>query len=137
LSGTFEVALPPRQAFALFTPNGERAWAHDWHPEFPNGRTDDTKPGLVFETDHAGRRSIWTIVRCEPGTVIAYSTATPGHRAGTVTVTFMPSTGGTEVTVTYGLTTLRPEANGELSQFEAHFSDFLGEWEQSIARATG
>jgi hypothetical protein len=30
LSGTVEIALPPGQAFALFTPTGERAWAPGW-----------------------------------------------------------------------------------------------------------
>ncbi|MFZ2057336.1 MAG: SRPBCC family protein [Acidimicrobiales bacterium] len=134
LTGSIEVALPLRQAFALFTPNGERAWARGWAPEFPGEATDDTEPGVVFETDHAGCRSIWTVVHCVPGTAIAYSVATPGDRAGTVTVTCQPSTGGTTVTVGYDLTALKPEANVRLRQFEAHYADFLDDWKQSIAQ---
>ncbi|MGO9333071.1 MAG: SRPBCC family protein [Acidimicrobiales bacterium] len=134
LTGSIEVALPLRQAFALFTPNGERAWARGWTPEFPGAATDDTEPGVVFETGHAGYRSIWTVVRFVPGTAIGYSVATPGDRAGTVTVSCQPSTGGTTVTVGYDLTALKPEANGRLYRFEAHYADFLDDWEQSIAQ---
>ena len=137
VSGSIEVALALRQAFFLFTPNGERTWAEHWTPVFPSGMTDDTEPGLVFETEHSGRHSIWTIVRCEPASSIGYSTTTPGHRAGTVTVSCQASNGGTTVTVNYDLTALVPEANAELSHFEAHFFEFLDNWRHSIARAIG
>ena len=30
LTGQIDVALPPPQAFTLFTPSGERAWAESW-----------------------------------------------------------------------------------------------------------
>lgn len=104
------------------------------HLKFPGAATDDTEPGVVFETGHAGYRSIWTVVRFVPGTAIGYSVATPGDRAGTVTVSCQPSTGGTTVTVGYDLTALKPEANGRLYRFEAHYADFLDDWEQSIAQ---
>jgi hypothetical protein len=38
LTGTIGVPLPPTEAFALFTPTGERAWAEGWDPRFPLGR---------------------------------------------------------------------------------------------------
>ncbi len=135
VTGTIELDMVPQRAFDLFTPNGERVWAHDWRPEFPNGETGDVEVGLVFETCHTDRRSIWTVVRCEPGKAIAYSTTTPGHRAGTVAVTCQLVGGGTTVTVSYDITALRPEENDDLKKFEAHFPEFLGEWELSIARA--
>lgn len=135
LTGTIEVALAPGEAFALFTPNGERAWAHGWEPEFPNAATDDTDPGTVFETTHGGRRSIWTVVSCDPGRAIGYTTATAGYRAGTVTVRCQAVAGGTTVTVSYDLTALTPEANGDLRKFENRYRDFLNHWERSIAQA--
>ena len=33
LSGVVPVALPVHEAFALFTPSGERAWVEGWVPE--------------------------------------------------------------------------------------------------------
>jgi hypothetical protein len=34
-TGTFTLAIPPHEAFRLFTPTGERVWAHGWDPHFP------------------------------------------------------------------------------------------------------
>lgn len=77
LTGTIPVPLPPKDAFTLFTPTGERAWAPGWNPQFPSPVTDDTEPGTVFQTDHASRRSTWTVTRHDPATTIQYATTTP------------------------------------------------------------
>ncbi len=138
LTGTIRVPLPPRDAFPLFTPTGERAWAHGWEPEFPSPVSDDTEPGTVFQTDHAGRRSIWTVIRCDPGTTISYATTTPGDRAGTVNVTCEPAENRTTIaTVSYDLTALVPEANTDLERFAAHYPHFLAEWQRASAQAIG
>jgi hypothetical protein len=47
LTGTIPVPLPPKDALALFTPTGERAWAQGWEPHFPGPAADDTEPGTV------------------------------------------------------------------------------------------
>ena len=85
VTGTVEIALPLEQAFLLFTPTGERAWAHGWDPIFPSPSADETEPGTVFRTIHGAEESLWTVVRCEFGQSIAYTVATPtalrtGHR---------------------------------------------------------
>jgi hypothetical protein len=46
-------------------------------PRFPSPVADDTEPGTVFQTDHAGRRSIWTVIRRKAGTTIQHATTTP------------------------------------------------------------
>jgi hypothetical protein len=122
LTGTIPVPLPPKDALALFTPTGERAWAQGWDPHFPSPAADDTEPGTVFQTDHAGRRSTWTVARREVATTIAYVTSTPGERAALATVS-------------YDLTALVPEANAELDRFAAHYPHFLQQWQQAIAQA--
>jgi hypothetical protein len=136
LTGTIPVPLPPKDAFTLFTPTGERAWAQGWEPHFPGPAADDTEPGTVFQTDHAGRRSTWTVARREVATTIAYVTSTPGERAGLVTVTCAPGQDDTTLaTVSYDLTALVPEANAELDRFAAHYPHFLQQWQQAIAQA--
>jgi hypothetical protein len=136
LTGTIRVQLPPKHAIALFTPTGERAWAPGWDPRFPSPVTDDTEPGTVFQTDHAGRHSTWTVTRHDPGTTIQYATTTPGDRAGLVTVACTPGEDDTTIaTISYDLTTLAPEANAELDRFAAHYPSFLDQWQQAIAQA--
>jgi hypothetical protein len=87
LTGSITVALPPDEAFVLFTPNGERAWAHGWAPEFPSPVADDTEPGTAFLTRHGERTVIWTVAGREPGRSIRYVSTIPGHRTGLITVT--------------------------------------------------
>ncbi len=135
LTGTIEIDLPPEDAFTLFTPSGERVWAEAWDPEFPSPPPDETAPGTVFQTDHAGRPVIWTVVRREPGAAIGYSMTRPGDRAGLVTVSCRPSAAGTTATVSYDMTALAPPANAELDRFAASFTRFLRHWELSISHA--
>jgi hypothetical protein len=135
LTGQIDVALPPPRAFTLFTASGERAWAEGWDPWFPGPDAGDTDPGVVFVTRHGGRLTTWIVVGCEPPAAIRYAQASPGHRAGIVSVGCRPSAAGTRVTVGYDLTALTPEANAELDRFAAGYPDFLAHWEQAIARA--
>lgn len=90
----------------------------------------------MFQTDHADRRSTWTVIRRDTGKTIGYVTTTPGDRAGVVTVTCEPWEDDTTIaTVSYDLTALAPEANAELDRFAAHYPHFLDQWQQAIAQA--
>jgi hypothetical protein len=136
LSGSITVALPPDEAFALFTPNGERAWAHGWAPEFPSPVADDTEPGTAFLTRHGERVAIWTVAGREPGRSIRYVSTIPGHRTGLITVACEATpaeAAATEVTVGYDLTALDPAANAELGRFAEGYPRFLARWEQALA----
>jgi hypothetical protein len=137
LTGTIQVPLPPTDAITLFTPTGERAWAPGWDPQFPSPTDDTTQPGTVFQTNHAGHRSTWTVTRRDPATTIQYATTTPGDRAGLVTVACAAGEDDTTlVTVSYDLTALAPEANAELDRFAAHYPSLLDHWQQAITQAT-
>lgn len=135
LSGRITVSLPATQAFALFTPRGERAWAHGWDPHFPVPVTDDSRPGTVFETQAHGhdRATTWVVTQCRQGVSIGYARVTPGDRAGTVTVVLDAVAGNeTEVEVTYELTPLAPTAETELGEFAAAYDAFLHSWQEAI-----
>jgi hypothetical protein len=108
LTGRLRVALPPRVAFRLFTPRGERDWAEGWEPRFPVPAPDDTVPGTVFETGAHGATTTWLVLAREPGRHISYARVTPGDRAGTVAVTLDEADGQSSVEVTYGRTPSRP-----------------------------
>jgi hypothetical protein len=107
LSGGLTVALPPGEAFVLFTPRGEERWAEGWKPGFPAPAADDTTPGTVFETSVDGETTTWVVVERDQGRRISYARLTPGSRAGTVTVELQGHPGGdSAVRVTYELTAL-------------------------------
>lgn len=133
LTGTVAVPLPPEEAFVLFTPSGERLSAHGWCPRFPHSGADETEFGTVFLADHGGRESTWAVIRAEFGKTIGYCVVIPEVRCGVITVTCTRSPHGTDATVDYDLTALRPQANAELDEFARNYAHFLAQWEHSIA----
>jgi len=133
LTGRIEVALPPGEAYRLFTPLGEQDWAHGWHPRFPVPAPDDAEPGTVFETRAHGQHTVWVVTSREPGRRISYARVTPGDLAGTVTVAISPSGGDSEVEVTYELTPLTATASARLRDFADGYAGFLLSWQDAIS----
>ncbi|MEH1125264.1 SRPBCC family protein [Micromonospora sp. CPCC 206061] len=131
LTGRLHVALPPEQAFRLFTARGEEEWAAGWRPHFPVPTDDDTAPGTVFVTD----RTTWVVLDRTAGRHIRYARVVPGISAGTVAVTLEAARGGSDVTVTYDLTALTDAAGRDLDAFAASYPDFLNSWHQAITTA--
>lgn len=128
------VALPPEQAFVLFTPRGEEAWAMGWQPRFHAPVADDSLPGTTFEIARHGHVSTWVVVHREPGRLVEYAWVAPGQRAAVVSVALEPSEdGATRVTVTYHLTALVPNANREVEAFASSYREFLDDWQTAIA----
>lgn len=78
------VGLPPEQAIALFTPEGEPRWADGWDPHYPEPHRREG-PGAVFTTGHGGHQTTWVMVDHGPGSV-RYARVTEGLTAGTVAV---------------------------------------------------
>jgi Polyketide cyclase / dehydrase and lipid transport len=135
LTGRIKVGLPPAEAFRLFTPRGEQAWAHGWHPRFPAPAPDDTEPGTVFETGAHGQHTIWLVTGRQPGRRMSYARVIPGEQAGTVTVTLTAAGGRgevSEVEVTYQLTALTPAAGRELREFAGRYPSYLQSWQDAI-----
>ena len=78
------VDLPPEQAMALFTPEGERRWAEGWDPRYPEPDRRE-RAGAVFTTGHEGHQTTPMMVNHEPGKV-RYARVTQSITAGTVAV---------------------------------------------------
>ncbi|GLW23070.1 hypothetical protein Mame01_31130 [Microbispora amethystogenes] len=139
LTGGLRVALPPAEAFRLFTPYGEREWVEGWEPRFPKGVADDTAPGTVFQTGADGAATTWIVLHRahdphEPGSSVSYARVREGVHAGTVGVVLAPDgSGHSDVTVTYDLTPLTVAAEAELAGFADGYPAFLRSWEEAIA----
>jgi hypothetical protein len=131
LHGTVHVALPPAEALALFTPQGECEWVPDWNPTFPGGEATD-EPGTTFVTQHRGSPTLWVIAdRTESS--MRYARVRPGMHAGMVEVRCEPDDTETRVEVTYDLTALG--ADGAVARFGERFDAMLTHWEHLIALA--
>ena len=133
----FTLGLPVDRALALFTPEGERAWAgEEWDPRYPDPeRTEGA--GAVFVTAACGRQTVWVAVDATPASV-RYVRTTADVDTGIVTVTCdADGAERTTVTVTYDLTALGPEGRAALAAFAAGYDQYIASWRTAIERAMG
>jgi hypothetical protein len=126
--------------FVFFSPEGERAWAPGWQPEYLHPRSGSPVPGLVFRTAAGGEHTVWLLLRYDRTTCEAeYVRVVPGSRIGTVEVRCRQAAEhATEVTITYRLTALAEAGNETLSRFsEDAFARMLEEWRAALTRVVG
>lgn len=132
------VERPLAEAIELFTPEGERAWAAGWDPQYRHPTDGHLERGMVFTTGRGDEYTIWTVIRCEPEHgIMEYVRTTPASRTGTVLVQCSPlEAGRTRATVVYSLTALSEAGNEVLRDLdEAKFRAFIASWEEAIAEA--
>ena len=131
LHGTLHVPLPPTEALALFTPQGECEWVPDWNPTFPGGEATD-EPGTTFVTQHRGSPTLWVIAD-RTGSSMRYARVRPGLHAGIVEVRCEPEEAQTRVEVTYDLTSLGDD--DAVARFGRRYEAMLAHWQHLIALA--
>jgi hypothetical protein len=128
------VELPPEEAMALFTAEGERRWADGWDPHYPEPSRREG-PGAVFTTEHGGHQTTWIMVDQRPDGV-RYARVTEATSAGTVAVDVVGTRdGSTQVRVTYDLTATSAAGEAWLDEFDAHYDAAIAEWATEIAAA--
>lgn len=128
------IELSAEQAIELFTPEGERRWAHGWDPQYPEPDRREGS-GAVFTTGHGGHQTTWIMVDQGPRS-IRYARVTHGMTAGTVAVELVGSREhSTRVRVTYDLTALTAAGESWLQAFDSDFEIAIGSWSTEIATA--
>ena len=134
-TGTFELPLAAREAFELFTAEGERRWVPGWSPDILGPLPQH--PGLVFRTEAHGRETIWTVIESDPASLRhLYSRVTPGHTAATVEVRLHPAGSTCRVDVGYDLTALADDHAAVLAPYVGEaFHAMLAEWLALITAA--
>lgn len=131
------VDRPVAEAFAFFTPEGERSWAGKWDPAYHHPADGTMQPGLVFTTGEGEEHTIWTVLRHEPEFgLVEYMRTTPGSRTGTVLVQCSPlGDARTRVMVAYSLTALSESGNLVLRGLtDLAFREYIESWEAAIAQ---
>ena len=129
----FDLPLPRRAAFRLFTARGEELWVPGWVPRFFTDVADDLEVGTVWRTDDdAGRPTTWIVLDAEPGSRVRYARVAERWTAGTVTVELADLPDGCRVAVEYDLTAMHPDAAAELARFADGYADYLASWRDAI-----
>jgi hypothetical protein len=134
-SGRFALPIPPAEAFPYFSAEGERRWVTGWEPVSLHApRGDLAQPGAVFSTNVGGELTLWLVLAWDHDRFEArYARVTPGSRLGTVTVACRAANDGSEVEVTYEMTSLSPEGAATLEAMTPEaFAASLAGWEREI-----
>jgi hypothetical protein len=137
-SHAFIVSMPVGEAFRLFEPEGERAWAQGWDPRYLHPADGRAEVGMVFTTSHGNETTIWTLTRHDPALgVVEYLRVTPGSRVASVLVQCASADAQrTRVTVVYVFTALSAAGNDYVRAMDAaRYRDFIDGWGTAIAAA--
>lgn len=131
-SGSFELPLPPGEAFDFFTAEGEKYWVPGWSPTILGDLPQH--PGLVFLTEANGQQVIWIVLESDPATLKhRYSRVAPGHTAALVEVQLRPSGKGCRVHVSYDLTALSEEGEAALDGYaDPQFGEMMEKWRSLV-----
>lgn len=135
-SGEITLPAPLEQVFPLFTPQGEKHWAHGWNPQFRYPASGEPEVGSVFLTTHGDdTQTVWVMTHYAPEAgQIAYARVTEQLAAGMVVVQCTAtSSQATTVRVTYQMTALSEAGNELVATYaQEHDPDWLGSWETAI-----
>jgi hypothetical protein len=137
-SHSFSLPLPLGAAFRLFEPEGERAWAQGWDPQYVHPADGAAQRGMVFTTTHGNESTVWTMTRHDPAAgVVEYLRLTPGSRVAMVLVQCSEvGAEKTRVTVIYTFTGLSDAGNEYVRAMdEAHYRAFIDGWATAIEAA--
>jgi hypothetical protein len=136
-SGAFELPVAADAAGELFTPEGERSWAEDWDPRYPDRGSDAVEPGTVFVTDRSESEAVWVITAVSDA-AISYARFDPRGVMGTIEVAWEAlSAERTRVDVVYRSTATDESMRAELGAFAAHYDSYMEHWRQAIVSALG
>jgi hypothetical protein len=132
---TIDIDLPADDAFPLFSPRGEEAWASGWKPEYVHPANGETLEGMVFRTGEGVETTLWSCIAFdEVSHRVKYVRVTPASRFATVEVVCSavgPSR--TQVHVTYVITALTPHGCKYLAGLrELEFRSMIEGWRQAI-----
>ena len=136
-AGVVSVALPFPEAFPLFTPEGERAWAAGWDPCYVHPVAPAAGEGVVFQTTDEGfGTATWTQTRYEPATGRAsYVYVLPNRHTTMVDVEVTPDAEGrSRASVRYRMTSLSPDADDSVRAFGEAYEDEMTDWTEAIQR---
>jgi hypothetical protein len=134
-SGDVRVAKPVDEAFPLFSPEGERAWAPGWDPESLTSR--GWEEGEVFLTRHGAETAAWVVARLDGAAhEVTYYRVEPERYVVRIDVHCTAGDRSTTARVSYSFVGLTDAGNAEIEAMtEEGYREKMANWESLIGGA--
>jgi hypothetical protein len=137
LSGAFTLAVPPEEAFPLFSPLGERLWVPGWDPELLHPPGASWERGLVFRTAEGRGEAVWIVTALDRQRhEVEYHRVEAGRYVARVTVHCRPhASRQTEVHVSYLFVGLSEPGNEDVAAMSPQlYQEKMRRWQEWIGR---
>ena len=134
-TGSFRIEASLDVAFPLFTPEGEKAWAAGWNPEYVFPRDGKTTQGMVFHTEHSGPKT-WVMTLYDPEHHRAEYASFSSDLVIQISVACSSEGKSTVVEVSYRHTALTENGNKLVDSYTQERHDQqMQHWKESIDEA--
>ena len=131
-SGSLTIKLEPSEAFALFSPEGERLWVPGWQPELLHPQGTDWAEGQVFRTREEYGDAVWVVslldrVKCH----VVYYRVEAKRYVARIEVKAIGAKGGSEISVAYSFVGLSDHGNKEIdAMVQSAYNEKLRRWSE-------
>jgi hypothetical protein len=136
---SFEMDMPVKDLFPLFSPEGEKFWVPGWGYENVMGTTELSED-YVFLTkthDHGTTDAIWIVKEYDPKShFVKFYKIEPEDKIGVVSVRCSElESERTKVQVTYKYIALSETGEKFISNFSARaYEEFIAEWQTLLSK---
>ena len=132
---TFELNGSPDASFNLFTPTGEKLWAHHgWEPRRVDGTGAPDNEGMTFR--NGSGKSLWVVKRLSKEERVVEYLIVSDDMLTDLRCEVTPGANGRAVAkVTYDWRALTEAGNAMVEEHEAHFEAMLQEWAHAMNAA--
>jgi hypothetical protein len=133
LEGGFTLSEPIGEAFPLFSPIGEKAWAPGWEPELIHPPDTVWAEGLIFRTPGSPNPAIWVVACFENHHVRYYRYEMPDLVVSVDVECTSLAERSTRVTVGYSFVSLTAAGDEAIAAMsEKAYEQKMRDWKRMI-----
>jgi len=135
-TGAFDLPCGVDEAFPLFSPEGERAWAPGWNPKAVFPETIAFAPNTIFRQGEGVDEAVWTILQVDSGEHKAeYFRVAPASHTARISVNVEAiGPDRSHVEVSYDVTGFGPDGEHALEGFsERAYGERMRDWQRRIS----
>jgi hypothetical protein len=129
-NGSLTLKLEPSEAFALFSPEGERLWVPGWQPELLHPQGSDWAEGQVFRTREEFGDAVWVVSTLDRANChVVYYRVEAKRYVARIEVKAIAAKGSSKILVAYSFVGLSEHGNKDIEAMsQSAYNEKLRRW---------